>query len=160
MVTDEEYAIALADHERFNAEPFVPSTDKSPEENLYLNTRQMTTRNRRIRTLKRYEEQKSQPTLPMEMHIIRLGNIAFATNTFELFMDYQHRMQARSPFEQTFVVQLCGQPKGCVSGSYLATERGFNNRSYSASVYCNQISVAGGAQLVEETVAELKKLAD
>ena len=34
MVTDEEYAIALADHERFNAEPFVPSTDKSPEENL------------------------------------------------------------------------------------------------------------------------------
>ncbi len=160
MVTDEEYAIALADHERFNAEPFVPSTDKSPEENLYWNTRQMTTRKRRIRTLARYEEQKNQPTLPMEMHIIRLGSIAFATNTFELFMDYQHRIQARSPFEQTFIVQLCGQPKGYVAGSYLATERGFNNRSYSASVYCNQVSVKGGTQLVEETVAELKKLAE
>lgn len=160
MVTDDEYAIALADHERFNAKPFVPTSDKTPEENLYWNTRMMTTRRRRIATLKRYEDQKTQKTIPTEIHIVRIGEIAFATNTFELFMDYQHRIQARSPFAQTFVVQLCGQPEGYVSGSYLATERGVYNKSYSASVYCNRVTPKGGAQLVEETVSELKNLAD
>ena len=96
----------------------------------------------------------------MELHVVRLGELAFATNTFELFMDYQHRIQARSPFAQTFVVQLCGQPRGYINASYLATERGFQNKSYSASVYCNKVSVEGGAQLVEETLEELNKLAD
>ena len=72
-------------------------------------------------------------------------------------MDYQHRIQARSPFTQTFIVQLAGQP-GVEGGSYLCTERGAWGKGYSASMYCNVVSPQGGQELVEETVAELKRL--
>mgnify|MGYP005869250061 FL=1 len=68
-----------------------------------------------------------------------------------------HRIQARSPFIQTFVVQLCGALPNGASG-YLATERGVRGRGYSASLYCNQVSPQGGQELVEATVAALDEL--
>ena len=91
-----------------------------------------------------------------DIHVVKIGNIAFATNRFELYMDYMHRIQARSPFEQTFIVQLVTGPHG--SGSYLATERAEANKGYSASPYCNQVSPKGGQQLVEETLKILEEL--
>jgi predicted transcriptional regulator len=106
--------------------------------------------------VKRYEIQQEQPMIPSDIHVVRIGNIAFATNRFELYMDYMHRIQARSPFEQTFIVQLVTGPNGC--GSYLATVRGEENKGYSASPYCNQVSPAGGQQLVEETLKVLKEI--
>ena len=72
-------------------------------------------------------------------------------------MDYPHRIQARSPFVQTFIVQLTPQP-GRISGSYLCTERGEWGMGYSATVFCNRVSPSGGQQLVEETLAELKRI--
>ena len=72
-------------------------------------------------------------------------------------MDYMHRIQGRSPFEQTFVVQLTGDPN--ISGSYLATERAVANKGYSASPYSMQVSPRGGQELVDETVKILKDLA-
>ena len=93
----------------------------------------------------------------MELHVIRLGDIAFASNQFELFIDYMHRIQGRSPFTQTFLIQLAAQP-GIRNGSYLATARAAHNVGYSATMYCNIVSPEGGQQLVEETVKELKKL--
>ena len=92
-----------------------------------------------------------------ELHVIGLDDVAFASNQFELYMDYQHRIQARSPFVQTFVVQLAGQ-SGEGGGSYLCTQRGFEGRGYSASMYCNLVSPAGGQELVEETVRLLKEI--
>ena len=100
--------------------------------------------------------QKEQPTLPAEIHVVKVGNVAFATNRFELFMDYMHRIQARSPFEQTFIVQLTGDPHQ--AGSYLATKRAQANKGYSASPYCNQVSPEGGQELVEETLKILKEI--
>ena len=87
----------------------------------------------------------------MELHVIQVGDIAFATNAYELYTDFQHRIQARSPFLQTFIVQLTGQPDGYPSG-YLATDRALANKGYSA------ISARGGQTMVEETVKELKWL--
>lgn len=71
-------------------------------------------------------------------------------------MDYMHRIQARSPFSQTFVVQLAGTPTDC--SGYVATERGAWGKGYSASLYCNQVSPQGGQELVEATVATLKAI--
>jgi len=159
-ISAEEYVSAKAENETINAETMTFQFDGTPRENLRNNSKKFVESGRRGRVIKRYEIQEKQPNSPMELHVVRVGDIAFATNTFELYMDYQHRIQARSPFEQTFIVQLCGQPKGYVIGSYLATERGVKNKGYSASQFCNQVSPAGGAQLVEETVAELKKLAE
>ena len=117
----------------------------------------MSLRDRHKQIIDRYEEQKTQPKLPMELHVIGIGEIAFASNRFELYMDFQHRIQARSPFEQTFIVQLAGQP-GNTGGSYLCTERGYEGRGYSASMYCNLVSPQGGQELVEETVKVLKEI--
>lgn len=114
-------------------------------------------RNRSRRIIARYESQKAEPKLPMELHVLRIGDIAFASNRFELYMDFQHRIQARSPFEQTFIVQLAGTP-GSDGGTYLATERGAWGRGYSASMYCNIVSPQGGQELVEETVKILKHI--
>ena len=107
--------------------------------------------------VKRYKEQKTEPNIQMEMHVIRIGNIAFASNMFELYMDYAHRIQGRSPFEQTFIVQLSAQPhRG--NGTYLATERAAKGRGYSANLFSNVVSPKGGQQLVEATLEELNNL--
>ncbi len=157
LITDEEYQFCVEENEKnVVKKPFV--TDGEPLERMYQNSVIMSSGGRYARAMKRYEEQKKNPKLPMEMHVIKLGNIAFATNQFELYMDYQHRIQGRSPFEQTFIVQLCGQPEGRAAGSYLATERAAAGNGYSASMYCNLVSPEGGQELVEATLEELNKL--
>lgn len=106
------------------------------EKDYVANCELLSGRSRFAEILRRYEEQDKTSSLPMEMHIVAMGDIAFATNRFELYMDYQHRIQARSPFTQTFIVQLCAQP-GLNGGGYLATERGCGEwatvRAYSAT---------------------------
>jgi hypothetical protein len=120
--------------------------------NSVLNSR----RNRLGGIVGRYKLQQKEPELETEIHVVRIGDIAFASNRFELFIDFMHRLQARSPFVQTFIVQLTASPEN--SGSYLATERARKNKGYSATPYCNQVSPKGGQQLVEETLKVLNEL--
>ena len=84
----------------------------------------------------------------------RVGEIAFASNPFELYQDFMHRIQARSPFMQTFITQLAGG-----AGQYLPTKRGEFNKGYSASISCNRIGSEGGQELVDYTLDILKQLA-
>jgi len=59
--------------------------------------------------LRRAEQQEWQDIVDTEVHIIRLGTVAIATNPFELFLDYGNQIKARSLAEQTFLIQLaCG----------------------------------------------------
>jgi hypothetical protein len=60
--------------------------------------------------VKRYEQQQAGTATPysMELHVIRLGDVAIATNPFELFTDYGIQIKARSPALQTFLIQLAG----------------------------------------------------
>jgi len=155
LITDEEYEYARQGLEELNQRPF--KTDGTPEERLHANSILVASRNRFSRVMGRYETQDAEPTLPMELHVLRIGDVAFASNRFELYMDFQHRMQARSPFEQTFIVQLAAQP-GPDGGTYLCTERGAWGRGYSASMFCNLVSPQGGQELVEETVKRLNEL--
>ena len=131
-------------------------TDGTKWDRLIENSRLDSRRNRIGGILARWENQEKEPTLTTVIHAVRLGNIAFATNRFELFMDYQHRIQARSPFEQTFIVQLVTDAWG--AGSYLATEKAVRNKGYSASPYCNLVSPKGGRELVEETLKILEEI--
>lgn len=132
-------------------------TDGTPLQQLDANSTLVAQQNRYRRIIARYENQVTEPKQPTELHVVSIGDIAFATNRFELYMDFQHRIQARSPFEQTFIVQLCGTP-GPDGGTYLATERGVQGRGYSASMFCNVVSPEGGQELVDETVAILKNM--
>ena len=104
--------------------------------------------------IERCEDVKLNPTLDMPAHIVQIGDIAFATVRFELYMDFMHRLQARSPFIQTFVVQLAG----CEGGNYLSTRRGTEAKGYSASMFCNMVSADGGQQWVEQTLRVLNNM--
>ena len=108
------------------------------------------------RVLERHEQQKQSPEIPMELHLIRLGDVAFATNRFELFLDYGIRIKARSPAVQTFVVQLAANDGW--DGTYLPSERAIANRGYGGGVYDNEVGPEGGKVIVEETVRGLNEL--
>ncbi len=154
MITEEDREAALEGLAANRAKQFV--TTDNPKQDLITNTIIVSNRNRFLNVLRRYEEQQKSDRIPTEIHVLRIGDIAFASNVFELYMDYQHRIQARSPFEQTFVVQLAGQNGN--NGTYLPTQRGFEGRGYSAIVYSMTASPEGGQEIVEETVKQLREL--
>ena len=107
--------------------------------------------------IERCEDVKKNPNLNMQSHTVQIGDIAFATIRFETYIDFMHRLQARSPFIQTFVIQMAGTE----GGNYLATKRGAEARGYSASMFCNMVSADGGHQWVEnqlEILNEMKAL--
>ena len=82
----------------------------------------------------------------MELHVVRVGDVAIATNDFELFTDFGVRIQARSPATQTFVIQLAG------GGTYLPTERAARGGGYGAIAQSNRVGPEGGQVLVDRTV--------
>ena len=88
---------------------------------------------------------------PIEFHIIRLGDVAIATNPFELYLDYGVRIKARSPAILTFLVQL-----SCQHSGYLPTEKAVKGGGYSADKYV--VGPEGGQVLVDETVRQLTGL--
>jgi hypothetical protein len=101
---------------------------------------------RASRVLDRFELQKTQPTVPVEVHVVRLGDAAIATNPFELYIDFGTRIKARSKAVQTFVVQLAG------GGSYVPTERSVAGGAYGAIPESTEVGPEGGRELVERTV--------
>ena len=115
-----------------------------------------TQRGKFTKVAKNPESIKKMPELEAELHIVRIGDIAFASNPFELFIDYMHRIQRQSPYELTFIVQLAQM--GGTPGGYLPTERAVANRGYSAEPYSYSTAPAGGDTLVRETVKELRRL--
>ena len=91
----------------------------------------------------------------MELHVIRLGDVAICTNEFELFSDFGIRMMARSKALQTFVVQLTGSPGW---GSYLPTAKAVHGGAYSAVIHSTLIGPEGGQVLVDRTVEVINGL--
>ncbi|MHB9134700.1 MAG: hypothetical protein ACYDBB_26815 [Armatimonadota bacterium] len=102
--------------------------------------------------LAQYEAGGVKPPFTMELHVIRLGDIAFATNPFELYLDYAERIQARSHAEQTFLVQLC-----CGTGMYLPSQKAVG-KHYGGLAADNYVGPEGGQLLVERTLATIESL--
>jgi len=104
--------------------------------------------------VERYDRQQTGTLEPykMELHAVRLGDVAIATNDFELFTDFGIQIKARSPALQTFIIQLAGP------GSYVPTERAVRGGGYSAIVESNEVGPEGGQVLTDRTVEVLKAL--
>ena len=98
--------------------------------------------------VKRYEQLQKGPaaTYPVEIHVVRLGDLVVCSNPFELFCEYGIRIKARSKATQTFILQMSG------FGSYLPTERAQAGGHYSAVPQSNVIGPKGGQMLVDKTV--------
>jgi hypothetical protein len=103
----------------------------------------------------RYEQQGENPMHEVESHIIRLGDVVFATNPFELFVDYGMQIRSRSRALQTFLVQLAD---GSDNGFYLPTQRALDGGHYSAQVKSCWVGPEGGGMLVENTVSAINAL--
>jgi len=105
-------------------------------------------------TVNRFERQRTEPnpTYEMELHILRVGDVAICTNSFELFTDFGIRIKARSKAVQTFVVQLVGP------GTYLPTEKAVRGGHYSAVVHSSLVGPEGGNILVDRTVNRINSL--
>jgi hypothetical protein len=100
--------------------------------------------------LRRAELQEVMDIYPTEVHVIRLGSIAIATNPYELFLDFGNQIKARSLAEQTFLIQLC-----CGSEGYLPTRKAEAGGHYSAFVSSGHVGHIGGEQLVRETLQDI-----
>jgi hypothetical protein len=139
LVTEEEYAEAKA---------AVQKAASQIEQNPEAAVREY----RRMKwyeiTVNRFDQQRTdpRPTYQMELHVLRIGDVAICTSPFELFTDYGIRMKARSKAVQTFVVQLVGE------GSYLPTEKAIRGGHYSAVVHSGLVGPEGGTVLVDRTV--------
>ena len=153
MITDEEKKWC-EDNITALEQKIAEAKDAPPEKlrSLVSSSEIISGRNRQA--IERYAIQHENPTLTVPLHVASIGDVAFASNPFELYMDYMHRMQSRSPFMQTFVIQMAGFN----NQGYLATERGMHNKGYSASMFCNRVSAQGGQQMVDITVDMLKDL--
>jgi len=93
------------------------------------------------------------PVTPIEFHVLRLGDVAIATNPFELYLDYGIRIKARSPATLTFLVQTA-----CQQAGYLPTDKAVKGGGYSADKFI--VGPEGGQLLVNETVRLITEMWD
>jgi len=100
--------------------------------------------------VERHEAQKSAATYAMDLHVLRLGDTAVATNPFELYIEYGARIKARSRAAQTMLVQLAND-----RGRYLPTRRAVAGGAYGSRIADNLVGPEGGDVLVEKTVAAI-----
>lgn len=159
-VQEQNEGVVLAHRAEMVELPARPVTDAEATETRATIAKLITDpKNRRIvnwhqEVLNRYEKQKSGTVEPyrMELHVIRIGDVAIATNPFELYTQYGIQMKSRSPALQTFVVQLAGP------GTYLPTQPAVLGGGYSAIVASCAVGPVGGQALCDKTVELIESL--
>lgn len=100
----------------------------------------------------RYRQQKADPMFRFQCHLLRLGNIAIATNPFELYHEFAQRIKARAKADQVFIIQLSNG-----LGGYLPTRAAVNGGSYSSKAASTTCGPEGGDTLVEKTLKGIDK---
>lgn len=103
--------------------------------------------------VRRYEEQNASPERDVELHIVRIGDVVFATNPFELYLEFGQRIKARSPARQTCLIQLANG-----IGGYLPSRRAEALGGYGGLIINGEVGADGGSRLVDETVGGIRRL--
>jgi hypothetical protein len=140
IITKAEYAKAKASFENYAKQPALSAVNRVHME-----------RDREV--IERFEKADQLPPYTMELHVLRLGDVAIATNPFELFLDYGLQIKGRSPAVQTMVIQLA-----CGSSGYLPTQKAIAGGSYSTTPHSNTVGPEGGQLLVEKTLEAINAL--
>ena len=103
--------------------------------------------------LKRHADQEEKPGYEFELHVVRLGDIAFVSNPFELYLAYGQQLKARSCAAQTIVIQLATD-----YGGYLPTASAEQRGAYGSLIINGQVGSAGGKMLIDETLDAIAEL--
>ena len=105
------------------------------------------------RVVRIFERQQDEPTLPVRLHVVRIGDMAIATHPVALYLDFGIQIRGRSKATQTFTVQTAdGHYR------YLPTERSLAGNTYGAVPESIEFGPQGGRELVEETVRLIESL--
>lgn len=108
--------------------------------------------NQRVIDMYHAQQRGEQLVMPIELHCLRIGDVAMCTNRFEYYLDFGMRIKARSKAIQTFIVQLTGQ------GTYLPTKRSMKGGSYGAYIASTPIGPEGGQQIVEQQIQAINSM--
>jgi len=100
--------------------------------------------------LQRFKLQEKENIMDSEVHVVRMGSVAFASFPMEVYLDYGNQIKARQLCEQSFLIQLAN---GCME--YLPTEKAEKHGHYSAFIGSSWVGHQGGDQLVRETLKDI-----
>ena len=101
--------------------------------------------------LKRAAEQDTVRDYSFEMHVARIGDVAFVTCPFELYLAYGQIIKARSAAAQTFIVTKCG------NGGYLPTRASENSVGYSGGINVGKVGHEGGYRFCDLAVESINE---
>ncbi|MFO8081456.1 MAG: hypothetical protein R6V07_14300 [Armatimonadota bacterium] len=105
------------------------------------------------RVRERFEQQKHEDAVrDVTLHVIRLGEVAIATDPFEYYLDFGVYIKARSPATQTFLVQLAG------AGTYVPSARSIAGGGYGSLPASTPIGPDGGREVADRTIETLLEL--
>jgi hypothetical protein len=104
--------------------------------------------------LNRWKLQQNTSRFAFPIFVFRIGKAVFATNPFELYVDYSLRMKARCKAKQAFIVQLSSNS----SGGYLPTQIAVDGGSYGSKPVSTKVGPEGGDELVEKTLVAMDSL--
>ncbi len=159
LISEQDVQDALAESERWRAryEQMRQAIEDDPEirnkRRWYTDITQAYRRTMRgIGVQERFDLQQVQPKIPYEIHVVRIGDMAMATNPFEFYLDFGMQIQQRSRAVQTFIVQLAG------AGTYVPTQRSVAGGAYGAVPASTAIGPEGGRELVEETLRMIESM--
>lgn len=100
----------------------------------------------------RYEQQQAGERWPAEIHIVKLGDVIYATNPFEYYLDFGAYIKANSPATQTFLVQLAGP------GTYVPSNRSVAGGGYGSIPASNPVGPEGGRLVADRTLELIREL--
>lgn len=103
--------------------------------------------------IKRYERQQKCTIYDTPVHALRIGDCAFITNPFELYIEYSLRMRARSKAEHTFTAELTDD-----CAAYLPTPNAVASKSYSAMVSNCMVTCEAGELLTEISIRMINSM--
>jgi len=102
----------------------------------------------------RWELQHQTTRFEFPVFVFRIGGAAFATNPFELYVEFSFRIKARCKAPQAFVVQLSSN----ATGGYLPSQTAVDGGSYGSKPVSTMVGPEGGTELTEKTIAAIDAL--
>ena len=147
-VTKEEYEWAKEFIEKYKAdESYIGSKSKYCTGNRRFNFLNSHAK------IRKYENPQAE--VKTRIYATVIGDIAFITNPFELFIEYGDRIRMALPECIVYDVELCYERLG-----YLPTERAAKGGSYSTFTFNGECPASAGDILVKESIDLVKSIAE